>query len=101
MGRGPGEAISTNDSDKTALKVAGRRFVWMTVALFGGLTIGFWAVHAMFPSILGALTNYTIEVSGIAAIAFGGSYAAALSLRPLRSGYSPTPGTSDSDERTP
>ena len=77
-------------SERTALRVAGRRFVWMTLVIYAGLTIGLWAAHATLPSALGAVTNYTIEVSLIAAIAFGGLYAAALTLRPVRPKPAPT-----------
>ena len=76
--------MNTDPSDRATLRVAGRRFLWMTLVLYAGLTIGLWAAHATFPSALGAVTNYTIEVSLIAAIAFGGLYAAAQTLRPIR-----------------
>jgi len=76
--------MHTNPADKAALRVAGRRFVWMALALYAGLTIGLWVAHATFPAAIGAVTNYTVEVSLIGAIAFGGLYAAAVSLRPVR-----------------
>lgn len=77
-------------SDRTALRVAGRRFVWMTLVIYAGLTVGLWAVHAAFPNALGAVTDYTVEVSLLSAIAFGGLYAAALTLRPGRPEPVPT-----------
>ena len=70
-------------SDRTVLSVAWRRFVWMTLVLYAGLTVSLWAAHAALPGAIGGVTDYTIEVSLVGAIAFAGLYAAALTLRPV------------------
>ena len=71
-------------SDKQALRTLGWRFVWMTLAIYAALTIGLWLAHALFPGVVGPTMDYDylVGVSLIAALAFGGLYAAALALRP-------------------
>lgn len=76
--------MHTNPEDKDALRAAARRFAWMTLAIYAGLTVGLWIAHAMFPETMGAVTDYTVSVSLMGAITFGGLYAAAMTLRPAK-----------------
>jgi len=76
--------MQTNPEDKDALRAAARRFAWMTLAIYAGLTVGLWIAHAMFPETMGAVTDYTVSVSLMGAITFGGLYAAAMTLRPTK-----------------
>ncbi len=73
-----------DSSDKYELRLAGIRFAWATLLLYAGLTVGLWAAHLAFPQSMGAVNNYTVEVSLIGAVAFGGLYAAAMTLHPTR-----------------
>ncbi len=71
-------------SDKEALIQAGRRFAWMTLALYAFLSIGLWLAWVLFPGSIGTVTEYTVSTSLIAAVTFGGLYAAAMALRSAR-----------------
>ena len=71
-----------NPTDKEALVRFGRRFAWMTLVLYAGLTLGLWLTAAIFPDNIGPVTDYTVSISLIGAVTFGGLYAAALALRP-------------------
>ncbi len=70
-------------SDNEALRLLGRRFVWMTLVLYAVLTLGLWIAHAAFPNVLGPWWDYDYLVrnSLIGALTFGGMYAAAFALR--------------------
>lgn len=76
--------MHTNASDKEALIQTGRRFAWTTLALYAVLSIGLWVAGVLFPGSIGAVTDYTVSTSLLAAVAFGGLYAAAMALRPVR-----------------
>jgi len=80
--------MPTEASDKEALRLLGRRFVWMTLVLYAALTIGLWLAHAAFQNVLGPWMDYDylVSTSLMGAIAFGGLYAAALALRVARPG---------------
>lgn len=71
-------------SGKTALRQLGWRFVWMTLVLFTAMILGIWAGSAFFPQLLGLWGDYDYVVGTtlIAAVMFGGLYAAAAALWP-------------------
>ncbi len=82
------ERMPMDASDKETLRLAAHRFAWMTLVLYAALTVGLWLVHSVVPSVLGPSMHYDylVSVSLMASLAFGGLYAAALALRPLRPG---------------
>ena len=73
-----------NPSDKEALVTVARRFAWLTPVIYTLLSVGLWITHSVAPSAMGPVTNYTVEVSLIGALTFGGLYALASALRPSR-----------------
>jgi hypothetical protein len=80
---GSAERVSTNGSDKEALVLAIRRFGWMSFVLYAIMSVGLWLAWVLFPRVIGTVTDYTISISLLAAVTFGGLYAAAMALRPV------------------
>lgn len=62
------------------VRAAVRRFVWLVLVIYAALTVGLWLAHALAPSSIGAVTDYTISVSLIGAVTFGGLFAAGTAL---------------------
>lgn len=91
----PAEWMHVKNADRQALRLLGRRFVWMTLAIYAAMTLGLWIAHAAFPGVLGPWWDYDylVGVSLIGALAFGGLYAAALALWPERPVTTAIPGT--------
>jgi len=78
------ERVRMNPSDKEMLVVVARRLAWLTPLIYMLLTVGLWVAHLVAPQAIGPITNYTVEVSLIGAVTFGGLYALAFALRPTR-----------------
>lgn len=74
--------MPTQPSDKQALLHLGRRFAWISLAIYGALILGLWAANALFPDAIGPVTDYSLTTGAIAAVTFGGLFAAALALWP-------------------
>ncbi len=86
------ERMHLESADKEALRHLGRRFLWMTLALYAALTLGLWIAHAVAPATLGLGDyDYVVSVSLLGAVAFGGLYAAAMALRPGKPGKAVPP----------
>ncbi|HLE54629.1 MAG TPA: hypothetical protein VI999_05285 [Thermoplasmata archaeon] len=88
------ERMHTNAPEKETLILAERRFAWMTLAIYACLTVGLWLARVVFPNVIGPSMDYDYVVSAsvIAAVAFGGMYAAAMALRPAPPDESVTAG---------
>lgn len=78
------EPITLESPDLRFFAELGRRFVWLFLAVHAALSLGLWASHLAFPASMGPVTDYTVSISLTGAAAFGGLYAAALSLRDVR-----------------
>jgi len=61
-----------------------RRFAWMFLSLYGATSIALWAFSVAGLGFVGPVTAYTVEISLTIALAFGGLYAAASALRPVK-----------------
>lgn len=70
---------------RETLKVL-RRLGWTTAAIYTALTGGLWLAQFLLPGSMGPVTNYTVEVSLIAAATFGGLYTAGSLLLPSKHG---------------
>lgn len=77
---------------KAELLSAGRRFLWLSLVLYAGLTVGYWTAHIFSPESTGPVTDSVVFVSLIAAVTFGGLYTAAVTIKfqgPRKRGHSP------------
>jgi len=59
-----------------------RSFGWLFLASYAAASIGLWVAHAAFPDAIGPVTDYTVSISAILALTFGGLYAAVLAIKP-------------------
>ncbi len=80
------EWMHVKPKERETLVLHSRRFVGMTLVIYAALTVGLWLAHAISPGTFGPGLefDYVVSVSLIAALTFGGLFAAALALRPIR-----------------
>jgi|GEM_PF-1621576 len=77
--------LAMNEIRRAAIGIGVRRFAWVSLIVYAFLTLGLWISHLGVLGTIGGVTNYTIEVSLLVAITFGGLFAAVMALRPFRS----------------
>ncbi len=70
--------------DRSSLSSALRSFVWLFLAFYAASTLSLWFANVVLPDAMGPVTNYTVSISLILAVGFGGLYAAWSALRPER-----------------